>query len=159
MVTNSAEPNNKNKPKKTSFWDVVLGWFRKKPLGEAQRAGKDFQLEPEYWQEVIEFIDTLNELIKTHTIEDSNVESINRRIVGYIQDQINIKGSIVDLKERYSQLDILADRILSTTFNKIVGLKHVESSHADFTAAIVQLKKRLHERYQNELMVKQNGTI
>lgn len=111
----------------------------------------NFHLEPKYWPEVIEFIDNLNHVIETHTIIGANVQHINQRIVDYVAHQINVKGSMEDLDKRYSALDTLADRILSNTFSKIAGLKHQESTHADFTDVVVHFKKRLHQRYQDEI--------
>lgn len=112
----------------------------------------EFDLEPEYWQEVIEFIETIDKLISSHTIEDSNIQQVNKRIVDYIKDQINVKGSIKNIEERYSALDTLADRILGNSFNKIVGLKHNVSSQAEFSEAVEEFKKRLHQRHQEEIV-------
>ncbi len=111
----------------------------------------EFHLEPKYWPEVKDFIDNLNHLIEIHTIEDSNVQHINQRIVDYVEDQINVKGQLKDVEQRYSALNTLADRILSNTISKIVGLKHVPTTHADFSEAVELFKKRLQKRHQNEI--------
>lgn len=129
-------------------------FHRKSKLAEGQdkiQIDDNFHLEPKYWPEVIEFINNLNHVIETHTIAGANVQHINQRIVDYVAHQINVKGSVVDLDKRYSALDTLADRILSNTFSKIAGLKHQENTHADFTDVIIQFKKRLHQRYQDEV--------
>jgi hypothetical protein len=127
-------------------------FFRKSVLAnEQKRAEDEFRLEPKYWPEVADFIEKLEHLIATHTISDSNVQHINQRIVDYVEHQINIKGSLTDLEQRYSALDVLADRILSNTLSKIAGLKHEENTHADFTEVVVAFKKRLHQRHQDEI--------
>ena len=48
-------------------------------------------------------------------------------------------------------MNTLADRMLSSTFNKIVGLKHMQSTHAEFSEAVDNFKKRLAQRQQNEI--------
>ncbi|MBS0290057.1 MAG: hypothetical protein JSS07_08510 [Proteobacteria bacterium] len=111
---------------------------------------EEFHLEPEYWLEVKDFIDNLNHLIEAHTISDGNVQRINQRIVNYIVEQINLKGSLTDIDEKYSALNTLADRLMSNTFSKIVGLKHENSTHAEFSNAVDQFKKRLEMRHQHE---------
>ncbi|MGD9591541.1 MAG: hypothetical protein AB7V32_03375 [Candidatus Berkiella sp.] len=117
----------------------------------SEQNGQDYHLEPKYWPEVIDFIDNLNNLIKIHTIEDSNIQHINQRIVDYVVEQINVKGSLRDIEQRYSALNTLADRIQSNTISKIVGLKHIATTHADFSEAIEEFKKRLSQRHQSEI--------
>lgn len=112
----------------------------------------NFHLEPKYWPEVIEFMNNLNQVIETHTISGSNVQHVNQRIIDYVAEQINVKGQVEDVDKKYSALDTLADRILSNTFSKIAGLKHEENTHADFTDIVLQFKKRLHQRYQDEVI-------
>src|SRR5689334_13828416 len=58
-------------------------------------------LEAKYWPEVKDYMETLQGLIKTHTIEDDNAMQVNERITNYIWQQINKKGSIEDLDKRY----------------------------------------------------------
>jgi hypothetical protein len=133
-------------------------FFRKhqlQPLAVKKLNEEELHVEPKYWPEVRDFINNLNHIIETHTIEDSNVAHINQRIVEYVEQQINKKGQLADINQRYYALDTLADRLLSNTFNKIVGLKHVETTHADFTDAVAQFKNRLHARYKGELALKQ----
>lgn len=120
-----------------------------KPFSPSDRNRK---LEPRYWQETIDFITTLKSLIDHHTIHDANVQQINQRIVDYIETQINIKGSIPNLNDRYNALNIYVDRLLSNTFNKIVGLKKDEiRPRADFTLAVEKFKQRLQQRRQEEM--------
>lgn len=111
---------------------------------------KTRHLEPKYWPQVRHFIETLNHLVSTDTIDDPNVQYVNQRIIEYIEEQINIKGAIADKEKRYSALDTLADRILAVHLSKIVGLKQNESTHAQFSEAVALFKKHLSERYQQE---------
>src|SRR5438132_6564210 len=91
--------------------------FSKRPTANGDSQDEEIHLEPKYWQEVIDFINTVNNLIKIHTIEDPNIEHVNTRIVDYIVEQINLKGSIKDAEQRYLALNTLADRILSNNLN------------------------------------------
>ncbi len=129
--------------------------FQRKSHAQKQNdsieGGESFHLEPKYWPEVVDFIDNLNQLIEANTISDSNIQHINQRIVDYVVDQINVKGSLKDIEQRYSALNTLADRIQSSTINKIVGLKHVSTTHADFSEAVDKFKKRLAIRHENEI--------
>lgn len=126
-------------------------------LDEQSPLDKEFHLEPKYWQEVMDFIDKINELIKTHTIEDNNIQQVNQRIVDYIKEQINVKGEIKDIEVRYAALDTLADRILANSLNKIVGLKHSDNSRAEFSHTVAEFKRRLHQRHQAELAYNQKS--
>jgi len=125
--------------------DVKRVYFKKGPTD------KEIRMEARYWPEVQEFMNTLNALVKSHTIDDSNVEHINGRIMEYILHQINAKGAIENVNERYEALDTLADRILSNSLSKIVGLKHNESNYAEFTEVVEHFKERLHQRHNQEI--------
>lgn len=154
-----ATKDNTQIPEKQGLLSLIRKFFVRKNSSSTQEkesSPKNLRrLEPKYWQEVIDFMETLDHLIKTYTIEDDNLRHVNQRIVDYVQEQINLKGSIKDIEERYSALDTLADRILTNNLSKIVGLKHTESSQAEFTEAIINFKKRLHHRYLEELNEKQ----
>lgn len=149
----SKDPINIKKPEKHGVLYFIQKLFsrHKKAEEEHERIIDDYHREPKYWPEVIDFIDNINHLIESHTISDTNVQHINQRIVDYMIDQINTKGSVQDIEERYFALNTLADRILSNTLNKIVGLKHMPSTHADFTEAVGNFKKRLAIRHKNEI--------
>ncbi|MBS0286048.1 MAG: hypothetical protein JSR17_02045 [Proteobacteria bacterium] len=150
-----AAPDNasSSKGEKHGILYFIKKLFHRHSQAEKQRtvSQDEYHLEPKYWPEVIDFINNLNQLIETHTIDDTNIKHINQRIVDYVVDQINVKGSVVDIEQRYSGLNTLADRMLSSTFNKIVGLKHESTTHADFSEAVSNFKKRLAVRHQNEI--------
>ncbi len=146
-------------PEKHGLLYFIQKLFSKKSQLQAHQSvkpGDEFHLEPKYWPEVKDFIDNLNHLIQIHTIEDSNIQHINQRIVDYVEDQINVKGQLKDVEQRYSALNTYADRILSSTISKIVGLKHIPTTHADFSEAVELFKKRLEKRHQNEIAYQQN---
>lgn len=109
-----------------------------------------FHLEPKYWQEVITLRERLEKVVKNHTIDDNNIHSVNQRVLDYFFDQINVKGSLPSVKERYAALNTLADRILLNYQTKIVGLKKSESTHTDFSDAVTDFKTSLKEREQKE---------
>lgn len=139
----------------------IINGFRKlfglklKDAGKKNKLSIDgHELEPKYWPEVIHFMQHINALIESHTIDDDNIRIVNQRIVDYMVKEINAKGSIEDINKRYDALDTLADRILVTNLSKIVGLKTEESKKADFTAAIKQFKDELHKRHEAELLEK-----
>jgi len=135
------------------MWNYIKQLFSLSKNGSKRRSkNKERHLEAEYWPEVVDFMDLLNEIIDKNTIHDPNIEAVNRRIIEYIADQINIKGAIEDVNARYSALDILADRILVTNLGKIVGLRQNEGTKAEFSDAIEQFKQRLHQRHQQELI-------
>ena len=114
-----------------------------KPLYEHGR-----HLEPKYWQEVIDFMDSIKGIIDKNTIDDENIRHVNDRIITYVADQINKKGEMKDRAERYAALDTLADRILVNNLSKIAGLKHTEGRA--FTDAVKQFKDSLHRRKAEE---------
>lgn len=125
--------------------------FRVKIHRDTDTVQDSFHLEPKYWPEVKHFIDELNHAIEAHTIHDGNIAQINQRIVDYVEDQINHKGQIEDIEERYSALNTLADRILSNSFNKIAGLKHSENTNTDFSDIIKNFKVNLEKRHREEV--------
>lgn len=127
-------------------WQTVRSWFGQEPSKQKEHG----RLEPKYWPEVMDLMETLNKLIESHTIDDINVRHVNSRILEYLEQQINTKGTLSDLEQRYSALDTVADRFLTNSLNKIVGLKHQEDSHAEFSEAISVFKKRLRERREQE---------
>ena len=108
-------------------------------------------LEPKYWPEVKHFMDNINTIIKTYTIDDDNIHIVNQRIIDYMAKEINAKGSIEDVIKRYDALNTLADRILVTNLSKIVGIKQVEAKGPDFSGAVGVFKKDLRKRYEKEV--------
>lgn len=108
-------------------------------------------LEPKYWQEVIDLRERLEKVIKENTIEDDNISHVNQRVLDYLIEQINIKGSLPTIQERYAALNTLADRILNNYQSKLVGLKKNVTTHTDFSDAVNDFKDRLKEREQKEL--------
>ncbi len=156
----SESDTSNDKKEKHGILYFIQKLFHRKSQAQRQKdsieAGEGYHLEPRYWPEVIDFIDNLNHLIELNTIQDSNIQHINQRIVDYVVDQINVKGSLKDIEQRYSALNTLADRIQSNTINKIVGLKHVSTTHADFSEAVDKFKKRLAQRHQNEIAFNAN---
>lgn len=149
----SANDTSEKKEKHGILYFIQKLFHRKShaQTNKVQEGEENFHLEPKYWPEVIDFIDNLNQLIEANTISDMNIAHINQRIVDYVEEQINVKGSLKDIEERYSALNTLADRIQSSTINKIVGLKHATTTHADFSDAITKFKKRLEQRHQSEV--------
>lgn len=119
-------------------------------LETKKTAEHEFHLEPKYWPEVREFIDTLNHIIKNHTIEEPNIQYINQRIIDYVIEQINVKGALDDVTERYNALNELSDRILANNLSKIVGLKHDMGTNPEFSHAVEEFKQKLMMRRQAE---------
>lgn len=151
-----AAPHNNPKGEKHGILYFIKKLFHRQHAKAREVSEGQYDLEPKYWPEVVDFIDNLNHLIEIHTIDDSNIKRINERIVDYVVDQINVKGSMQDIEERYDALNTLADRMLSNTFNKIVGLKRETSTQAGFSEAVVKFKKRLAIRHQNEIAFHQS---
>ncbi|MCS5712015.1 hypothetical protein [Candidatus Berkiella aquae] len=118
------------------------------PVEQHLETGK---LEPKYWQEVIDFRERLEKVIKENTIDADNISSVNQRVLDFLIEQINTKGSIPTVPERYNALNILVDRMLISYQSKIVGLKKGVTTHTDFTDAVNAFKLRLKEREQKEL--------
>lgn len=143
---------------KLSFLDKIISVFRGQKI-EPEAATQLEHLDqkyPKYWPEVVEFMELLNHIVDSHTISDGNVERINHRIIEYIEEQINIKGQIEDVEERYSALKTLSDRILSHNLNKLVGLKVSADSNTDFSDAVNLFKYRLEERKIKEQQAKKS---
>lgn len=153
-VTKEVMKKLQNNEEKGELWQRFLRFLGLKAMISSRTKLKEHQrnLEPKYWPQVKDFLDAITEIIESHTIEDSNVQVINQRIVDYIADQINKKGAIEDVKERYLALDTLADRILVNNLSKIVGLKKSEGQRPEFSDAVNEFKKHLHERHQQELL-------
>lgn len=131
-----------------TFIKRMFSWKPQKALTLDEN--REIHLEPKYWPEVMDFIEQLNDLVDTHTIEDNNIRRVNQRIITYIEDQINHKGQLEDLESRYMALNTLADRILSHHLSKIVGIKESTSSTADFSEAVRTFKERLAQKLQAE---------
>lgn len=138
------------------FFTFLQNLFKKNPTLKEEKGRSDFEkeihLEPKYWPQVKHFMDDLQHIIKVHTIDDSNVQDVNQRILDYIQNQINVKGSLDDIEARYTALDTLADRLLVKNLSKIVGLKQNDSTRAEFSEAVETFKKSLHERHAEEVL-------
>ena len=98
-------------------------------------------LEPKYWPEVTDYMKKLSAIVKTNTIDDENVHSVNERILNYVLDQINKKGSIQDIEQRYLALETLADRILVVELVKIVGLKQKRGIKSRIYRSHVRIQK------------------
>lgn len=116
-----------------------------------QEEKHDFHLEPKYWQEVIDLRERLEKVIKENTIDGDNISHVNQRVIDYLIEQINSKGSLPTITERYDALNTLADRILLNYQSKLVGLKKNVTTHTDFSDAVNDFKHRLDERKQKEL--------
>lgn len=129
----------------------VLSWFRPSATSSKSEAPHTIHLEPKYWPEVMDYMQNLSDIVKSNTIEDDNIQQVNERILTYILDQINKKGSIEDLEARYLALETLADRILLVELGKIVGLKQNEGTIAQFSEATKNFKERLITRRKSEL--------
>lgn len=132
----------------------VLDFLRrlfKKEVHDEHVENEVRHLEPKYWQEVIDLRERLERVIKENTIEDDNISHVNQRVLDYLIEQINIKGSLPSIHERYAALNTLADRILINYQSKIVGLKKNVTTHTDFTDAVNDFKHRLKQREQKEL--------
>ena len=128
-----------------------LNWLKNlfsKPHPQDPTHERGAHLEPKYWQEVIDFMNAIKSIIEKNTIDDDNVRHVNERIITYVEEQINKKGSMKDRQERYAALDTLADRILVNNLSKIAGLKHTEGRA--FTDAVKQFKDSLHRRKAEE---------
>ncbi|MBN9288715.1 MAG: hypothetical protein BGO43_08640 [Gammaproteobacteria bacterium 39-13] len=139
-----------------------LGYFfrrlfaRKNTLQERVKAlENEIHLEPKDWPEVQDFINRLNKLIETNTIVDYNIQRLNQRIVDAVENQINEKGQLQDIEQRFNALDIIADRFLSNALNKIVGLRSHQNDNTEFSQVVAHFKDRLHQRYKEELALKQ----
>ena len=137
---------------KSSLWGFIRAFLtgRSNGNGEHQPPKDDFHLEPRYWPEVKHFMARINDIVDSNTIEDQNVHVVNQRIIDYVESQINKKGSMHDIEERYMALSTLADRVLINNLSKIVGMKQVDSTHADFSNAVHDFKEALAARRAQE---------
>jgi len=142
--------------KKRGIIDFIRCLFlRKKQVQGAYQQStieQEIHLEPKYWPEVKHFMNKINDIVVHSTIEDNNIHLVNQRIIDYVEKQINTKGSLEDIEQRYMALNTLADRILYNNLSKIVGLKHDKNSHADFTEAVAEFKRELEKRHQDDLL-------
>jgi hypothetical protein len=131
----------------------VLDFFRRLFKHEKNESlePKEHHLEPKYWQEVIDLRERLEQVIHENTIEDDNISHVNQRVLDYLIEQINVKGSLPTIHERYAALQTLADRILINYQSKLVGLKKNVTTHTDFTDAVNDFKHRLKQREQKEI--------
>lgn len=129
-----------------SFFTRFFKTVKQQPI-----RGEPAHLEPKYWQEVIEFMEELKALVETHTIDDENIHYMNQRVIEYIEKQINVKGKMLDLQERYLALDTFLDQISVKYLSKLVGMKHTEMTKTEFIDCVEKLKKGLHQRRQKEM--------
>lgn len=131
----------------------VLDFFRRlfKHEDDNVPENKEHHLEPKYWQEVIDLRERLEKVIKENTIEDDNISHVNQRVLDYLIEQINVKGSLPTIHDRYAALQTLADRILINYQSKLVGLKKNVTTHTDFTDAVTDFKHRLKQREEKEI--------
>lgn len=120
------------------------------PSKKAQKNGKE-HLEAQYWPEVKHFVTHINQLVQDNTIDDDNIKIVNQRIIDYMSEQINAKGSIENVEQRYTALNTLADRLLVNNLSKIVGLKQSTTTSANFTDAVEHFKEDLQKRFESEV--------
>lgn len=141
-----------------SLIHFIRSLFAKSHKGslESSVRSKKIHLEPKYWPEVMDYMETLQGIIKNNTIEDDNVAQVNERITDYILQQINKKGSIEDINKRYMALDTLADRILVIELSKLAGLKQNEGSRTEFSDLTKAFKKRLAARRVEDIRNQDN---
>lgn len=109
-------------------------------------------VEPKYWPETIELMENLDRIIQEHTKASPTNDQINKRILEYVEEQINTKGSIEDTKLRAEALETVADRILSTTLDKIVGLEPQTDTRMEFSNAVAEFKQKLSQRLQSDIL-------
>ncbi len=132
----------------------VFDFFRrlfKYKDGDEAPENKEHHLEPKYWQEVIDLRERLEKVIKDNTIDDDNISHVNQRVLDYLIEQINVKGSLPTIHERYAALQTLADRILINYQSKLVGLKKNVTTQTDFSDAVTDFKHRLKQREEKEM--------
>lgn len=141
-----------NRDSVKAFFLQAFSWLSKQgvPKQRASAGETQIHLEARYWPEVIAFMERMTRLVKENTTQDPNIQQVNQRILDYVLAEINTKGEIADVDERYEALQILADRILTKSLPKIAGRKPNLSTHAVFSEAVIAFKLHLHERYLKE---------
>lgn len=99
-----------------------------------------------YWPEVQQFLDSFRHIIEENTLEDEQYQAVNEQVLNYLEHQIEIKGSFGTQQEKAHALEILADRVLTTTMSKFVGLKPQTTIKTAYSDIVHSFKKDLQNR-------------
>ena len=71
---------------------------------------------------------------------------MNQQVLSYLEKQIEVKGRKGTEEHKIQELEMIADRILTTTMNKFVGMKPHTTQTTEFSDLINKFKKDLQMR-------------
>lgn len=109
-----------------------------------------------YWPETQHFIEHLKDIVAQNTIDDPQAQRMNAEMVHYIEKQIEKKSFSGTYQEKCDSLEMIADRVLSTTVNKLVGQKEKTTETTEFSNCINQFKADIkHKRESFQAMAQE----
>ena len=128
-----------------SIWSRFFNWFKPGSQG-ANKASSDPNTPAHYWPEVQHFLEEFRTLVIENTVEEQHKVRMNQQVLSYLEKQIEVKGRKGTEEHKIQELEMIADRILTTTMNKFVGMKPHTTQTTEFSDLINKFKKDLQMR-------------
>ncbi len=125
-----------------SLFQRILGFFR----SDASKAKGSGSTPAQFWPETQQFIDTLHDIVEKRTQNDASKRRMNDQILSHLVSQIESKGHHGTDLEKAQALEIIADRVLTNTMGKFVGLDQTEDGTMAFSKAVLDFKLELQKR-------------
>lgn len=146
-MANSSE-NKTSQPKVASKKKGFLSALFTLMTGEHKNkkeylVGNPENIDPEYCKHINEFMDTLNHLVESNMSDPHKHRPINVPILRYIHQQLIHKARIPNEIERNLALKTTADRILSVSLSKLVGLEKGTLAKKEFSQAVDEFKQTM----------------
>lgn len=129
-------------------------WFKRhfywmlpsKKQSSPSNSQQDNNMPAQYWPEVQLFLDEFRALVIEKTVDDKHKIRMNEQVLKYLEKQIENKTHSGSVADKVHELEIIADRLLSTTMNKFVGLKPQTDQQTEFSDLINKFKSDLEKR-------------
>lgn len=129
----------------SSFWSKIIRWF--KPSSQHSTHDNNASNTPaQYWPEVQHFLEDFRALVIENTEAEQHKVRMNQQVLSYLEKQIEIKGRKGTEDDKIHELEVIADRILTTTMNKFVGMKPHTTQTTEFSDLVNKFKQELHSR-------------
>lgn len=127
----------------------IFGIFKSSP--KQAQASKDMDprdVPAHLWPEVQTFIEELRDIVDKNTIDDKQAKRMNTQIMDYLANQIEKKGYSGTYEDKCQAMEIIADRVLTTTVPKLVGSVEQTEQKTEFSDVVNKFKSDLEKKKQ-----------